>query len=144
MYHKTVILKTCSQLDIEQLGMCTARFGHKDKNAKCKLFVVPENSPALLWMLDIELLNVLKIMCKVIDNPHESRKFDSKTVEASDSPSCRTNKATKDETDKVDAHDKHVNMPDYFRSSTNRVADKKLARFSQIRYIRYSMMFFQT
>ena len=41
-----------------------------------------------------ELLNILKIMCEVICNPHEGMKFDSHIIEASNSPHCRTNIAS--------------------------------------------------
>ena len=69
--NNSVILKTYIQSDNEQLGMCTAR--QKDKNFKYTFFVVPAESPVLLWMSVIELLNILKIMCEVIGDPHESR-----------------------------------------------------------------------
>ena len=54
-----------------------------------KIFSIPGDCQALLGMLDIELLNVLKIMCKVMSYPHQSRKFNSQTIEASSSSSCR-------------------------------------------------------
>ena len=63
-------------------------------------------------------------MCKVVSIPHESRKFDSQTIEASNSPNCRTNKTPQNETDKVGAPENNTNMPNYFRSNTNKAADK--------------------
>ena len=98
---------------IEELGVCTVRLIHRDKNAKCRFFVVPGDDPALLGMTDIELLNILKVMCEVIGVPPESRKFNLQTIEASDSLSSRTNKVPQNKTDKVDAHDDNANMPDY-------------------------------
>ena len=60
---------------------------------KYRFLVVLGDGPALLGMPDIKLQHILKITCKAIGHPHESRKFDSQTIEASDSPSCKTNKA---------------------------------------------------
>ena len=51
---------------------------------------MPGGSPALLGMLDIEVLNILKITVDEMGDPHESRKFDSQTIEASNGPSCKT------------------------------------------------------
>ena len=58
--------------------MCTVRLRHKDKIAKCRFFVVPGDGPALLGMPDIELLDILKIMCKVMVAPEVGRNFDFK------------------------------------------------------------------
>ena len=76
-------------------------------------------------MEQIELLNILKITCKVINDPLESRKFDSQLTEVSNSDNCTKNRALENKTDKVGTHDNNTNMPDYFRSSTNKVADKR-------------------
>ena len=57
----SVILKTYNQSS-KQLSVHRVRLRHKDKNAKCRFFVVLGIGPALLGMLGIELLNVLKIM----------------------------------------------------------------------------------
>ena len=73
----------------------------------------------------IELLNILKITCDVISNPLESRKFESQTTKLSNSPSFRTKRALHSEADIASAHDNNEKMPDYFRSSTNKVADKR-------------------
>ena len=73
--------------------MCTVRLRYKDKNAKCRFFVVPGDGPALLGMPDIELLHILKIMCDMIGDPHNNRKLDLQTAEASNCPDCRTNSA---------------------------------------------------
>ena len=59
----------------------------------------------------------------MIGEPNKTRKFDTQTIEISKSPSCRTNEAPCNETDKVGMHDGKINMPDYFRSSTNQAVD---------------------
>ena len=66
----------------------------------------------------------------MIGEAHKSRKFDSKTIEALYSPSCRTNKAPQNETDKAGMHDGKINMPDYFRSSTNKAAKERASEVS--------------
>ena len=66
----------------------------------CRFFVVAVDCPTLLGMLEIKLLNIIRITCKVICEPHESRKFNL-TIEASNSPSCRTNRTPWNETEKV-------------------------------------------
>ena len=78
-------------------------------------------------MTDIELLNVLNIMCKVICDPHENMKLPSQTIETSNIPSLRTNRALQSKKHKMDVHDNNANIPDYFRSSTNRAADKNVS-----------------
>ena len=55
-------------------------------------FVVPGDNP------DFKLLSILRITCDIRGEPHESRKFNSQTVEASNSPSCRTNRTLWNET----------------------------------------------
>ena len=49
---------------------------------QCQMWIlsVPENGPALLGLLDIEVLNILKITCEVVGDPYESRKFNSQTI----------------------------------------------------------------
>ena len=63
--NNSVLLKRYSQLGIKELGVSTVRLRHKDKNAKCRFFVMSADNPALLEMPDIELLNILKKMCEV-------------------------------------------------------------------------------
>ena len=55
----------------------------------------------------------------------KSRKLNSQTIETSNNPSCRTNEALEIKKDRADVHDEKINMPDYFRSSTSKVADKR-------------------
>ena len=123
--NNSVILKTYNQSDIKQLGVCTVRLRHKDENAKCRFLLVPGDDPALLGMPDIKLLNTLKIMCEMIGDTHESRKFDSQTIGPSNGPSFRANKTPQIKTDKADANNTNANMQDYFGSSINRAADIK-------------------
>ena len=68
--------------------MCRVRLRHKD--AKCRFFVEPGDGPVFLGMPDTELLNIMKITCEVIGDPHGSSKFDSQAEEASSVPSCKT------------------------------------------------------
>ena len=79
------------------------RLRHKENHATYRFFIVPRDSLALLGMQDIELLNILKIMCEVIGDPHESRKFNLQTLEASNGPTYRVNTAPQNKTGEVDA-----------------------------------------
>ena len=90
MKNNSVILKTCNQSSIEELGVCLVRLRHKDKGAKYRFIVVPGDWPALLGVSDVKLLNILKITCEIIGDPHENMKLDSKTIEASNGPSYKT------------------------------------------------------
>ena len=51
--------------------MCRVRLRHKVKTTKWTLFVVPEDGSAMPGMPDIEVLDILKIMCKVMGDPHQ-------------------------------------------------------------------------
>ena len=79
-------------------------------------------------MPDIELLSILRIMCDVIAEPHESQKLNSHTREVPNIPICRKNKAMWNETGRVSIHDCKINLPDYFRSITNKAEDKKASK----------------
>ena len=46
--------------------------------AKCRFFVVPGDHPAPLGMIDIELLDILKIMCEVVGVQQADRKLTAK------------------------------------------------------------------
>ena len=61
--------------------MYTVRLRHKDKNVKCRFFVVPGDILTLLGMPDIELVNILKIICEVIDCQHENRNLTAEKTE---------------------------------------------------------------
>ena len=69
--------------------MCIVRVRHKEKTAKCRFFVVPGDVLVLLGMPDIEVLDMLKIMSKVMGDPDKSRMFDYQKMQASYSSSCK-------------------------------------------------------
>ena len=73
-------------------------------------------------MKDNKLLDLLKITCEVIDQQQVGRKFDSHIRETSGPPENKTNTTN---VCNVGATNNCINMPDYFRSSTNREADKE-------------------
>ena len=75
-----------------------------------KFFKVTREGPVLLGLPDIKLLNILRITYKVISDPCERRKFKSQIVEASNSPSSRTNRAPWNKTDKAGTHDNNINV----------------------------------
>ena len=60
----------------------------------------------------------------MIGDAYESMQVSCQTIEASNSPSCRTSRALCYKAGKKDALDNKSNMSDYFRSSTNGAADK--------------------
>ena len=53
-------------MNLHSMGICTVKLWQKDYIVKCKFFVVPGDSPVLLGMLDIELLDTLKIKWKLL------------------------------------------------------------------------------
>ena len=97
--------------------------------------------PALVGMPDIEVLNILRMICDVIGSPSETRKFYLQTIKASNDPSCKVNKASQINTDKVGANDTNANMPDYFRPSINREADKEQVIFKNTIHNEFSYFF---
>ena len=119
-----VVLKKDNQSNIEQIGVCTVKLRYKDKITRYRFFVVPGDGPALLGMPEIELLGILKIMCDVIEGQQADRNFDSQTMEPSSGLSCKVNIDWESRSDNVDAININSNMQDYFRSSTEREADK--------------------
>ena len=94
-----MMLKTYNQSNIE-LDICTVKLRHEDECVKCRFFVVSGDSLALFWMQDIELLNILRITCHTIGGPHESRMFDSQTIQMSNNSNWRT-KAPQIKTEKT-------------------------------------------
>ena len=60
----SVILKAYNQSNIEQ-------------TASYRFFLRPVDSEALLGMPDIEMVDILKKMCDVMEDLHKSRMFDS-------------------------------------------------------------------
>ena len=87
--------------------------------------LITEVGPTLLAMADIKMLNILKMTCDMIGEPHESSMFGSQRIKTSKNYSCRTNEAPQNETDKAGMCDDKINMPDYFRSTANKAADKR-------------------
>ena len=73
--NNSIILKTYNQSSIEQLVVCTERLRHKGKNCQIEILLVPQDSPFLLGMQDIKLLDILKVLCEMMEDPDESRKL---------------------------------------------------------------------
>ena len=82
------------------------------------------DGPALLGIQDIELLDILKVTCEVMGVPHEGRKPNPQTMQPSKSPTLKANKAQQIKKNNADVHDANSNMPDSFRSSIQKAADK--------------------
>ena len=118
------MLKTYNQSNIEQLGMCTVKFRHKDICFRCSFFVVPGAGPALLGMPGTELLNILRITCDQIGDPYESRKSVTQRIDTSDSPSGKTNGAMQINIDRADACNDKI-MFQLMSGLAQRVADKR-------------------
>ena len=76
-------------------------------------------------MPDLELLDIQKIMCEVVEDQHADRKFDSWTMESASALSCKVNTDTDSRLDSMDVINSNPNILDYFRSSANKEADKK-------------------
>ena len=64
-------------------------------------------------------------MCDVIDGQQADMKFDSQTREAFSTLSCKANTDRESRSGNVDVTKSNANMPDYFRSSTNREVDER-------------------
>ena len=73
--NELIVLKTYNQSNIEQFGRCTVKIRHNDKCDKSIFFVVPGHFPELLRMPDIELVSIIRAMCKTIDNKTTSRNY---------------------------------------------------------------------
>ena len=52
--------------NIEQLGICLVKLGHKEKDVRCRFFIVPSDGQVPLGMLDIEVLGILKNSEKIL------------------------------------------------------------------------------
>ena len=101
---------------------------HKDKVVRCRFFVVPGYTQALLGIPEIELHDKLKIMCDVIEGQHTDRKFDPQTMKPPCPLSCKANTDVEYKSDNADVVNNVPNMADYFRLSINREADKKASQ----------------
>ena len=95
--------------------------------------------PALLRMPDIELLGVIRVMCETVGNKANNRKFYVHTRHAADSQNCSTNMGlqTKSDVDNARGDKTHIldyagtnktQMSEYFHSSDNTMADKRVSR----------------
>ena len=127
---------------------------HTDKFVKCRFFVVPVSSPALLRIPYTELLSVIRVMCETRDSKTNDRKFDVQTRHAADSQNCS---ATRDLQTRLDADDVNkdktnissclnstttkTNMSDYFHSSDNKEADKRVSETITAQYTMNLMIF---
>ena len=78
--NNAVVLKSYTNSNIDQLGVCTVKLRYRDNIVKCRFFVVPGNAPALLRMMDIEVLGILRIVCEVIDGQQAGRNFDCQMI----------------------------------------------------------------
>ena len=74
------MLKTYNKPYTEQLGLCTVKLRHRVNTARFRFFVVSGDGPALLGMPEIELLDILKTMCTVVEYQQADRTFDSQTM----------------------------------------------------------------
>ena len=82
----------------------------------------------VLGMLDIELLGLLKLMCKVLDQQQVRRKFNLHTKETSGAPQNRTNN---NNTNNIGTATYCINILDYLLSRANKEAEKKQADYWQ-------------
>ena len=98
---------------------------------------------ALLGMPDIEMLDILKIMCEVMGGPHKSRMVSSQTMQASNGPSCKANKVQHIKTGYTDANNTNSNTPNYLRSSLNIAADKRASKVLRNKCTMNLVMFFR-
>ena len=57
---------------------------------------MPGDGPVLLGMPDIKLLNLLKIMCEVVEGQQPDRKFDFQIIQPSNGPSSEEKTADQD------------------------------------------------
>ena len=91
---------------------------------------MPGDGPVLLRMTDIEVLDILKVICAVMGDLHKSRMFDSQTMQTSNGHSCKANNVQQIKTHNADVNDANSYMPDYCRSGINRAADKRASKVS--------------
>ena len=69
---------------------------------------MPGEGPALLGMLNIEVIDIFKIMCEVVGDPHKSIMFHLQTMQEAKGPSCRGNSVQQI---KADANDTNSHTP---------------------------------
>ena len=107
--------------------MFSVKIRDEDKIGRCGLFVVPGESAALLRMPDIKLLGILNVMCDVIEDQQDDSRFTSQTIEPYSAKSLKTNRDIDCMSDNENTVNSYSNMPDYFRSGSNREAEKRPA-----------------
>ena len=102
MERNSVVLKTYNQSNIEQLAMCTVRLRHQI--VICRFFVLLGDGPSLLGMPDIQLLDILKMMCEVVEYQQADRKLNSQTIQPYDGLGCKVNMDQQIKTDNADVN----------------------------------------
>ena len=73
-------------------------------------------------MPDTQSLGILKTMCEVVRGQQADRKVNSKTLKLTSTLNCKTNTDQEIRSDNVDVINAN---PNYFRSRTDRGAEKK-------------------
>ena len=86
-------------------------------------------------------MGLLKIFPEVLDQQQVDRKFDMQTKETS---GAQENRKDKTSTSNAAATNNCINMPDYFRASTNREAEKYASRTLTLKIQNFSYNFTDT
>ena len=108
--------------------MCTVRQIHADKIARLRIFVVPGDDPALQGMPEIELLDILKIICEVVGGQQGDGKFDFQTIQLVNAHSCKAYTDWEIKSDNAKVVEANSHMPDYYGSSMNITEDKRTSQ----------------
>ena len=137
--NKSIALKTYNQSNTEQLGRYTIKIRHNDKCVNAGLCSARWQS-SITQVPDIELLSIIQAMCKTIDNKTTSRKFYLQNRHVADSHNCKPNTDPQAKLDEgTVSKDKtsmsgypycskgKTDMSDYFNSSDNKEADKRVS-----------------
>ena len=84
------------------------------------------------------------MICEVLGGQQAGMKFDPQPIKPSSTPSCKANTDGEIRSDNVDVINANANMPDYFRSSTDREVDKGVSwALTQRIHSEFSDVFFQ-
>ena len=81
-------------------------------------------------MADIKLVGILKLICEEVEGQQACMKFDPQTMRPCSAPSCKANTDWQSRSDNADVISTTSNMPDYFRSNTDREADKRAGQLT--------------
>ena len=81
---------------------------------------MPGDGPALLRMVDIELLGIITVMCETMDDKTTSRKLDLQTRHAADSQNCQTNRDLQAKLDKGSTSKSKTSISNYLNSITSK------------------------